>query len=286
MLSDLTLAGVNGVVWGLAVALMAVGLVLTFGFLRLLNLAHGAFYALGAVVGFYAVSRLHSFGLAMALVPATVGGVGLLAERYLLRPVRGVLNGEVLITFGIAMIVEYSILLVFGGAPRRLGYPLTGNVSIFGTPYPIYRLFVGVVSLALLVGCVLVLEKTRLGLHIQATNQDEGLARALGLPVVRLTLVTFGAGTACAAFAGLMLAPIVAVEFRMGADIMAISFLVTILGGLTRVWWIGTVAVASAVFENVIALWLDPLLTRGVLLFILFAALLAIYGRKDRRRSV
>jgi branched-chain amino acid transport system permease protein len=285
-MSDLALAGINGLVWGLAVALMAVGLVLTFGFLRLLNLAHGAFYALGAVVGFYAVSRFHSFGLAMVLVPMTVGGVGLLAERYLLRPVRAILNSEVLITFGIAMIVEYSILLVFGGAPRRLAYPLTGEINIFGASYPIYRLFVGGVSLALLVGCVLLLEKTRLGLQIQAANQDEGLAAALGLPVLRLTLVTFGAGAACAAFAGLMLAPIVAVEFRMGADIMAISFLVTILGGLTRVWSVAAVAVVTAVFENLVALWLDPLLTRGLILFLLFTGLLMIYGRKDQRRSV
>jgi branched-chain amino acid transport system permease protein len=283
---QLVLSVMNGVVWGLAVALMAIGLVLTFGFLRLMNLAHGAFYALGAVLGFYAISYFHSFVLASALVPAAVGGAGLLAARYLLRPVRAILNGEVLITFGIAMVVEYAILLVFGGAPRRLGYPLTGEVNIFGASYPIYRLFVGGVSLALLVGCVLLLEKTRVGLQIQASNQDEGLAVALGLPVLRLTLMTFGAGAACAAFAGLMLAPIVAVEFRMGADIMAISFLVTILGGLTRIWWVAAVAVVTAVFENVVALWVDPLLTRGLILLLLFTCLLMIYGRKDQRRSV
>jgi branched-subunit amino acid ABC-type transport system permease component len=83
-----------------------------------------------------------------------------------------------------------------------------------------------------------------------------------------------------------MMAPLVAVEYRMGADIMAISFLVTILGGLTRVWWIAGVAVASAVLENVGALWLDPRLTRGLVLLVLFVALLAMYGRGESRRSI
>lgn len=210
----------------------------------------------------------------------------MLAERYLLRPVRGIPNGEVLVTFGLAMAIEYSILLVFGGAPRRLAYPLTGQVTILGSPYPVYRLVVAGVSLVLLVGCVLLLERTRLGLQIRAANEDEDLATSLGVPVVPLTLLTFGVGTACAAFAGLMMAPIVAVEFRMGADIMAISFLVTILGGLTKVWPVAGVAVGSAVFENVLALWFDPRLTRGVVLLALFIALLAIFGRRDSRRWV
>jgi branched-chain amino acid transport system permease protein len=276
----------NGIVWGLIVALLALGLVLIFGYLHILNLAHGSLYMLGAVLAFYATSRFRSFVLAAVLVPPVIAALGFVIERWLLRPVRSISNADVMVTFGLAMIIEYVVLVLFGGAPQRVPYPINAFIPIFGSNYPVYRLVVAMVSLLCLVSCTLLLERTRFGLYIRASYQDFELARSLGIPVNWVILLTFGVGSACAAIAGVMTAPLVGVEFRMGVDIVAVSFLVTIIGGLTRIPMITLVAVLTEVAENLLALWLDPILARAMLLFGLFVALLVIYAGPSKRRII
>jgi branched-chain amino acid transport system permease protein len=285
-MAEILLAIINGTIWGLAVTLMALGLVLTFGFLRILNLAHGTFYMLGAVLAFYAVTRFNSFLLALLFVPVLIACLGFGLERWLLRPVQAVANADVLITFAVAMVVEYGVLIGFGGAPRRIPYPIGMSIRLFGSNYPVYRLVVAIVSFLLLVCTVALVEKTRFGLYVRATYQDIELARGLGIPVNWVMFLTFGLGCAYAAAAGIMLAPLVGIDFQMGTDIMAMSFVVTIIGGLTRIPTIALVAVLTELAENLLAIWVNPIMTRGILLLSLFCALAFIYGRSGRTRLV
>jgi branched-chain amino acid transport system permease protein len=220
------------------------------------------------------------------LVPPLIAAAGVGVERWLLRPVGKIRNSDVMVTFGLAMIMEYVVLIVFGGAPQRIPYPVDVFLPMPGGRYPLYRIVVAAVSAICLTVVGLVLKRTAFGLYIRAAHQDFELARALGIPVSRVLMLTFGAGCACAALAGIMTAPLVGVEFRMGVDIMAVSFLVTILGGLTRIHAIALVALASGISENLLAIVLEPILARGVLLVALLSALIIMYARRGSDRIV
>jgi branched-chain amino acid transport system permease protein len=193
--AEVLLAVLNGLIWGLIVALLAIGLVLTFGFLRIFNLAHGSFYMLGAILTFYATSRFKSFVLALVLVPFIVAAFGFVVERWLLRPVRLITNSDVLVTFALAMVMEYVVLVMFGGAPQRIPYPVTSSIPLLGSHYPVYRLVVACVSIVLLFAITIFLARTRFGLYVRASNQELELARGLGIPVNWVIFLTFGSNS-------------------------------------------------------------------------------------------
>lgn len=247
--SDLALALLNGLTWGVAVALVALGLNLIFGLLEIVNVAHGSLYMLGAVSAWFVVDATGSFLLALALAPLAVAAVGALLERGVLRPIEDDPPATAIATFGLVLVFQTLALVTFGPSTRSLSTPLPG-VLRFGLTYPTYRIAVAAVSLAAMVGLYLFLTRTRHGLWMRGVRQDREIAAAMGVPTSRVYVLTFALGAYFAAFAGVLLAPIVGVHHLMGLDVLAVAFVVVIVGGLGSLRGVLAASLLFALVEN------------------------------------
>jgi branched-chain amino acid transport system permease protein len=271
----------NGFVWGWVVALMALGLSLVYGVLRIINVAHGAFYMLGAVGGYVLIEALSTwaapysvkFALALLVAPLLVGLLGALVEGTLLRPIahRPVLT--VIATFALLLIFQQGAQLVLPGV-RTIAKPLVGGVPIFGLRYPAYHLALAGLSIVLTLAVALFLYKTRFGVWARAVRQDRELALALGIPVPWVYSLTFGLGMGLAAAAGVLAAPIVAVEAAMGMDILIEAFMVVIVGGLGSLRGAVIAALLLRLVEGLLAVWTEPIAARALALLLMGALLL------------
>src|SRR5438270_11283756 len=170
------------------------------------NLAHGAFYMLGAYVALSVVQRTGSFWLAMVVAPLALAALGLVLEPLLLRRLRGRHLDQVLLTIGVSLVVVDQIGVVWGREVRSLAAPagLGGSVALYGGDYPAYRLFVIGLGIALAAVVTLVYRRTALGMHIRAGVEDAQMLGALGVDIVRLFALTFAAGAALVGFAGVV----------------------------------------------------------------------------------
>lgn len=225
----------TGLALGAIYVLFAIGLSLIFGMLTVVNFAHGAFYMVGAYVGLFLLSLGGNFWLCLVAVPLTVGTVGLVVERFLIRPLYGRgIDYPLLLTFGLSYVMVELIRIAFG----KSGYPfdtpeiLQGAVNIGVGYFPLYRLFVIGMAAAVLLGLWLFLERTSFGLIIRAGARDPQIVRVLGVNVSRVWLFVFGIGSGIAGLAGLLAAPLQGVIPEMGATILAEAFVVTVVGGM------------------------------------------------------
>ena len=225
----------TGVALGALYVLLAVGLSLIFGMLTVVNFAHGAFYMLGAYVGMWLLMHGVNFWLALALAPLAVGLLGLAVERTLIRPLygRGV-DYPLLLTFGLSYIIVEGVRVVFGNTGYPVDTPeiLQGAVNIGVGYFPLYRLFVIAATAVILLALWLFLERTSFGLIVRAGARDPQIVRILGVDVARVWLIVFGLGTALAALAGVLAAPLQGVIPEMGGPILAEAFVVTVVGGM------------------------------------------------------
>jgi branched-chain amino acid transport system permease protein len=225
----------TGLALGAVYVLLAIGLSLIFGMLTVVNFAHGAFYVLGAYVGYQVLAMGGNFWLALVAVPLAVGGLGLAVERTLIRPLYGRgIDYPLLLTFGLGYVLIELVRIVFGktGLPFETPELLQGAVDIWVGYFPLYRLFVIAATALILLALWLLLEKTSFGLIIRAGARDPQIVRILGVDVAKVWLIVFGIGTAIAALAGLMAAPLQGVSPEMGSTILAEAFVVTVVGGM------------------------------------------------------
>lgn len=224
-----------GLALGAIYVLVAVGLSLIFGLLGVVNFAHGAFYMVGAYVAVYVYGLTGSFWWCLLLVPLAVGVLGLLAERWLIRPLygRGV-DYPLLLTFGLAYVLVDSVRMVSGVQGEAFATPeaLRGAVDLGFGMFPIYRLFLLGLCAALLLALWLFIEKTRLGLIIRAGARDPLVLKVLGVDIGRIWLLIFGLGTALAGLAGLLAAPLRGVNPEMGGPVLIEAFVITVIGGM------------------------------------------------------
>lgn len=241
----------NGVTWGLIIALIALGLNLIFGLLEIVNLAHGSLYMLGAVVAWFVVGASGSFVLALLVAPLAIGVLGMAIERITLRPIEEDISITLIATFALLIILDEIGLLVFGPGTRSISTPIPGAITFGGITYPIYRLAVAFLSILLMVALYLFLFETRYGMWMRGVRQDLETASALGIPRSQVYVVTFGLGAALAALAGVLLAPIVGVNYLMGLDILAVAFIVVIVGGLGSLKGVLVASLAYALIENI-----------------------------------
>ena len=215
--------------------LISVGLTLIFGIMRIINFAHGALYMLGAYVGYSFALATGNYWAALVLAPVAVGGVGLLLEFVTLRPLYRREGGAfLLVTFGVALVVSEAIRLGWGPDPRRLPIPpaLSGSVLVLGEPFPVYRLFVAALGIAVALALWLFLERTRLGLVIRATAQNADMVHALGVNVRWVRSGVFGLGCGMAALGGIMATPLVSAYLGMGLNVIIDAFVIVIIGGM------------------------------------------------------
>jgi branched-chain amino acid transport system permease protein len=228
----------GGLVLGLIYVAIAVGLTIIFGTLRLVNFAHGAFYAIGAYVGLVVAERI---GLVAGLIaaPIAVAFFALVLDRVVLRPFyEKDPTAQLLLTFGIALVVEESLRLIFGATTLQYPLPefLKGSAQLGPIEYPAYRLLFagGVIVLLLLVW--LFIERTNYGLIVRAGIRDRIMVQLLGGNIRRASSVVFALGAAIAGLVGAAASPIYSVDPSTGFAFLVPSFVVVVVGGLGSFW--------------------------------------------------
>jgi branched-chain amino acid transport system permease protein len=231
----LALQLMTGVALGAVYALLAIGLSLIFGMLTVVNFAHGAFFMVGAFLGVYSLGVTGNFWFSLLLVPLATGAIGLVCERFLVRPLYGRgIDYPLLLTFGLSYVLIDVMRFVFGieGLPTSTPAALRGSVNLGFGHFPLYRLFLIAATAVIVLALWLFIEKTRYGLIIRAGSRDSEIVKVLGVDIAKVWLLVFGIGTAIAGLSGLLAAPTRAVNPEMGIPILAESFVVTVVGGM------------------------------------------------------
>ncbi len=235
MLELIIFSTLNGLLYGMLLFLLASGLTLIFSMMGVLNFAHASFYMLGAYFG-YQISRYVGYWPGLVVAPLLVGLVGALVERYGLRTVHK--HGhvaELLFTFGLAFIIEEVVQMVWGKVPVDYRIPELLNFSaftLFATTYPAFRMFMLLISVAVFIGLLLLLTRTRVGLIIRAALSHPNMVGALGHNVPLVFMLVFGVGCGLAALAGVIAGPALVTQPAMAASLGPILFVVVVVGGL------------------------------------------------------
>lgn len=225
----------NGTVYGLLLFMLSSGLTLIFSMMGILNFAHASFYMLGAYFGFTMANHV-GFWPALVFAPLLVGVIGALLERYTLRSVHK--HGhvaELVFTFGLAFLIDESTQFFWGNdqqpyqGPPALDFPL---FTLFDANFPAYKAFMLLISIAIFIGLLLVLTRTRIGLIIQAAITHPNMVGMLGHNVPFIFMATFGVGTALAGLAGVIAGPALGTYPGMAQDLGSIVFVVVVFGGL------------------------------------------------------
>ncbi|MCE3270741.1 branched-chain amino acid ABC transporter permease [Ramlibacter sp.] len=244
---------VNGLVLGGYYLLLALGLSLIFSVGGVVNLAHGAFYAIGAYVSLEVANRF-GFAAGVAMAPVAVGVLGMLFERFLLRrfytadPIL-----SLLVTFGLAMVAEQAIRMIWGAAPLASSMPagFKGNVTVGDFLFSRYRLFLLLLVMVLLTGVWLLLHKTSFGRVVRAGVQRPDMVAALGIRLQPYMTAIVVLGVATAALGGALFGPITIVHPAMGIEIMTVAFVVVVIGGLGSFWGVVLAAMLVGVVRGI-----------------------------------
>ena len=264
----------NGLVWGLIIALIALGLVLIFGLIKILNISHGELYMLGAIFGWYLIQYTQNFWLALILSPFLVSAIGLFIERGILRPTEDKPIKTLIVTLGISLILQYTVYWFYGGSPQRIVEPFQYYLTFFGSGYSGYRIFVALLSMVVIALLGLFLQKTRIGLWIRAVKQDQEMAVAVGIPTKKVIMITFGLGSFLAALGGILAAPILSVDFLMGLEILPTAFMVVIIGGPGNLIGALGASILIAELEGVSSVFVSPTISRVLSLILMSIVLL------------
>lgn len=231
-LGQLLLGLVNGAFY----AMLSLGLAVIFGLLGIVNFAHGALYMLGAFAAWIMMDLLGiNYWAALILAPLTVGVLGVVIERlflkhlYKLDPLYGLL-----LTFGLSLIAEGIFRELYGVSGQSYPVPelLQGATNLGFMVLPNYRAWVVVASLVVCLGTWYLIERTRLGAYLRAGTENAPLVQAFGINVPMMVMLTYGAGAALAAFAGVLAAPIIQVNPLMGSNLIIVVFAVVVIGGM------------------------------------------------------
>ena len=244
---------VNGLVLGGYYLLLALGLSLIFSVGGIVNLAHGAFYALGAYASLE-ITGLLGFGPAVVLSPVAVALLGIVFERFLLRrfytadPIL-----SLLVTFGLAMVIEQAIRMIWGAAPLAVNLPpgLKGNFLVGEFLFSRYRLLLLAIVAAVLACVWFLLQKTSFGRVVRAGVQRPDMVAALGIRLQPYMTAIVMLGVGMAALGGALFAPIAVVHPAMGAEIMTVAFVVVVIGGLGSFWGVVLAAMLVGVVRGV-----------------------------------
>jgi branched-chain amino acid transport system permease protein len=250
----------NGLLAGSSYLLIALGLSLIFSLGGIVNLAHGAFYAIGAYLAVEIGGRL-GFGAAFILSPVLVGLLGILVERLLFRRFyRADPILSLLVTFGLAMVIEQSLRIIWGAAPIPFAIPsyLSGLLFVGGLIYPYYRLAILVVTVLAVLGLWILLNKTAFGRIVRAGVQNPDMVGALGISLAPVMAMVVAIGIGLAALAGAALAPIRGVHPAMGTEVLTAAFVIVVIGGLGSFWGVVLAAIIVGVVRGLTVQFYPP----------------------------
>ncbi|MFB9236747.1 branched-chain amino acid ABC transporter permease [Plantactinospora siamensis] len=281
----------NGLVSGAFYALLALGLAVIFGMLRVVNFAHGAFYMLGAFGAYVLLTEAGvPFWWALVIVPVVLGVLGMALERaFIHRLTRLDPLYNFLLTFGLTLILQDAVKSRYGvqSSPYPMPRELAGSVDLGLFDFPAYRVFILAFAVVACVAVWWLLGHTRVGMVIRAATERPELTRAFGINVGRWVTPVFGVGIALAGLAGVLAAPMRAVNPLMGADLIIVVFAVVVIGGLGSIF--GSVAVGFAIglVQSWTLVYLSdyPVIGQTVVFLVMAAVLLwrpaGLFGREE-----
>lgn len=278
----LVVALLEGIVTAAVLSLTAVGLSIVFGVMRVVNVAHGEFFMLGAVFAWLVATSVGAhaaagFVVALAVAPLLVGIIAAGADRLVLWRIDYDPERTIVATIGLLYIIQQTTLMTFGPDARPVEPPFNQVIAIpwfergpdgfalywpWGLGITSYKLFVVAAAVAVLAGVWLLLTRTRFGLVMRATQQDRDMSQAFGVPVDRVFACVFGLGAALAATGAVLIVPIQQAHYLMGHDPLLLSFVVVIIGGLGSLPGTVVAAILIGVTDGVVSVFFSPTLAK------------------------
>ncbi len=288
----LLLATLEGLVTAAVLALTALGLSLVFGVMRIVNVAHGEFFMLGAVLAWFfstLVTGHPAFGFLLALVlsPLLVGAVALVSERLVLRRLEYNPEATIVATIGLLYIIQQLALTFYGPEARPVAAPFDFRITLPWFGYSGYKLAVVAASAVLIAATWFLLTKTKIGLVMRATQHDRETAQNFGIPVDRVYAGVFALGAAMAAVAAVLVVPIQQAHYLMGLDPLLLSFIVVIIGGLGSLRGTVVAAVLIGLSDGIISVFFSPTLAKMIATLLVAMVLVfrpqGLFGTVERR---
>lgn len=300
----LLLAALEGAVGAAVLALTALGLSLVFGVMRVVNVAHGEFFMLGAVIAWFVASQIAGhpalgFVAALIIAPLLVGAIATIADRLVLKRVAYDPEATIVATIGMLYILQQATLMAYGPEARPVEPPFNSRIALpwfefgengFEMYYPwglsttSYKLFVIAAATGMLLAIWALVARTKFGLLMRATQLDRETALAFGIPVERVYTAVFAFGAGLAALAAVLIVPIQQAHYLMGGDPLLLSFIVVIIGGLGSVRGTVVAALLIGMSDGIISVFFSPTLAK-ILATLLVALVLVfrpqgLYGKK------
>jgi len=274
----LFLALLDGTVTAFVLALIALGLSLVFGVMRIVNVAHGEFFMLGAIFSWFAFDLtndpLWGFLLALVVAPALVGSIAIFSDRFILRKVKYHPESTIVATIGVLYVIQSVTLMVFGPEARAVEAPLYFRIQFPWFGYSGYKLIVAGMSAFCLLGVWILMKRSKLGLYMRATQQDFEIAKTYGVPTQKIYASVFALGGGLAALAGVLIVPIRQADHLMGLEPLLLSFIVVIIGGLGSIRGTIVAAFVIGISDGIISVFYEPTLAK--MLATLFVAMVLV----------
>ena len=277
--------GLDTLSYSLSLLLVALGLVVIFGLMNVINMAHGEFFLLGA----YSVVAVQQWQLpywtALLLAPAVLAVVGLLLEQFVIRHVYHRFIDTILATWGISIVLKQLIIIAFGPTSQSIVNPLPEPVQVLGVVYPSFRLFIMGMALVISIATFWVFYRTHVGLAVRGVIANRSMAASLGLNTRRMDRWTFAFGAALAGFAGAVMAPIMSVDPQMGGGFLIPAFLSIMVGGISHllgvVLGVGLIGTTNTVIAS-----LDTQVAAQIAVFVLAIVIIRLWpeGLISRKR--
>jgi len=273
---QLVLASLDGAVTAAVLALTALGLSLVFGVMRVVNVAHGEFFMLGAMIAWFVASNIGGppaigFIGAIIIAPLLVGAIAASADWLILKRLDYEPEATIVATIGLLYIFQQGALVTFGPVAQAVEAPFNHRIEIpwfegsdvgWGLFTTSYKLFVIGAAITILLAVWLLLSRTKIGLVMRATQLDRETAQAFGIPVEKVYALTFGFGAALAALAAVLIVPIQQADYLMGGDPLLLSFIVVIIGGLGSLRGTLIAALLIGMSDGIISVFFTPTLAK------------------------
>lgn len=274
------LAVLNGLCFGFLYALISLSLSYIFGVMGIINIAHGEFFMLGALIAYFTTKIFGNYFMGI-FINALLGFlIGATVERLVFRGFEYLPAYNCLLSLGLSFILQQIVFLIFGGLSFTVPNPIPYSLPIFGFYYSVFVLVVAGVSIIILLGVWILLFKTKIGIVTRAVMDNKEVAESLGINGNMIRLLSFGFGAVIAFLAGYLASPILNVNYRMGTGIITICFMCTVIGGLGNLKGTVIVALLLSLYENLLSLFFAPTITRVLSLFIM---LVTVVVRSMRR---
>ena len=263
----LLFASLEGLVQAAVLSLIALGLSLVFGVMRIVNVAHGEFFMLGAILAWWIASFVSGspaigFLLALLIAPAIAGSIAMFSDWLILKHLKYDPEATIIATIGILYILQQVALMTFGPDARPVEQPFNYRLDLIWFGFSAYKLFVIFSAVILLLGVWLVMAKTKFGLILRATQLDSETAQAFGIPISIVYSLVFGAGAALAAIAAVLVVPIQQAHYLMGGEPLLLAFIVVIIGGLGSLRGTIAAAVLIGMSDGIISVFFSPNLAK------------------------